>query len=189
MSVQYSSYVLELADRFFVSFRYLIEAHSFWAKWGCTPKVHQLEVAYPSIAFPAVNPSSAVSHTMSSGPSSNGALVDGEGRPRSSESLFDSRSHHITIEEDARSHRSSWLESNQAALPSLHRRPSGPDRSDSRSFGSQGSYEDLEHYDTVSGRSVDRSESYSRSHLATELDLRTVITASSVISGELSVDG
>lgn len=37
-------------------------------------------------------------------------------------------------------------------------------------------------------RSLDHSDVYGRSHLATELDLRTVVTASSVISGELSVD-
>jgi len=122
---------------------------------------------------------------MSSVPSSNGIV---EGRSHSSESISYSRSHQVSIDEDISSHRSSWLASNHTPLPPLGRRPSAPDRSDSRSYGSQ-EFDDLDHHDSHSGRSVDRSDSYSRSHLATELDLRTVITASSVISGELSVDG
>ena len=123
---------------------------------------------------------------MSSGPSSNSNV---EGRSHSSESIPYGRSHEVSIDEETTSQRSSWLASNHTPAPSLGRRPSAPDRSDSRSFGSQGSLDDLDHHDAHSGRSVDRSDSYSRSHLATELDLRTVITASSVISGELSVDG
>lgn len=59
---------------------------------------------------------------------------------------------------------------------------------------SQGSHESCSdgHQDVEmlsNTRSVDHSEVHSRSQLATELDLRTVVTASSVISGELSVDG
>ncbi|GAA5903955.1 uncharacterized protein JCM6883_002039 [Sporobolomyces salmoneus] len=167
---------------------YIVEAHSFWAKWGCTPKVHHLEVTFPSISFPNLTSNGAVSRTMSSGASSSDLFhdLDGDTALRSMGPGMDRQqgSSNGGHTEETISLRSSLVESGPASLPSLNRR-----RSDSRSLGSQGSLDDYDHPEGGSGRSIDRSEHFSRSHLATELDLRTVITVQNLISGEGSVDG
>ena len=176
--------------------RYLVEAHSYWSKWGCLPKVHHLEISHPTIPFPNHVQANAVSRSMSSGTTSSEHPQDLDGNdshPRIVGASYDQQqapsNGSSTEDSHSQSHRSSLIDSAQSQRPTLHRRPSGPDRSDSRSFGSQGSFDEFDHHDGSSGRSIDRSDHYSRSHLATELDLRTVITAQNVISGELSVDG
>jgi hypothetical protein len=79
----------------------------------------------------------------------------------------------------------SWVEGGTTpSLPAGRRHSQGSHESHSLSDGRDHDMEMLS-----SSRSVDHSDVHSRSQLATELDLRTVVTASSVISGEHSVDG
>ncbi|GAA6006530.1 hypothetical protein JCM11491_004996 [Sporobolomyces phaffii] len=170
---------------------YIVEAHTYWTKWGCLPKVQHLEATYPSIPFANLLASDAISRTLSATASNNGRDHDLDGDLNSRVTASSGETHHPgpshgATSDEYQSQRSSAFETTQPSVPSLYRRPSGLDRSDSRSFGSQGSFDDFEHHDGISGRSTDH---YIRSHLATELDLRTVITAQNVISGELSVDG
>ncbi|GAA5947465.1 hypothetical protein JCM3765_001690 [Sporobolomyces pararoseus] len=173
---------------------YLVEAHLYWSKWGCVPKVHHLEASHPTIPFPNHVQANAVSRSISSGTSSSEHPHDLDGNdshPRIVGASYEQQQAPLNGNStaDSHSHRGSLIDSAQSPRPTLHRRPSAPDRSDSRSFGSQGSFDEFDHHESSSGRSTERSDHYSRSHLATELDLRTVITAQNVISGELSVDG
>jgi len=76
-----------------------------------------------------------------------------------------------------------------APVPSWTSQPANGSATRLQSQGSHGSHSENHDVDMVSqSRSMEHADVYGRSHLATELDLRTVVTASSVISGELSVD-
>ncbi|GAA5931685.1 uncharacterized protein JCM15063_001537 [Sporobolomyces koalae] len=167
---------------------YIIEAHSYWAKWGCTPKVHQLETTYPGIAFPQFGSNRAVSQTMSSSVSAKEVIADSELNSRSHDGS-DMQTYAATSSGDTQSRRSSWLEAAPPTRPTFKRASSGVEHSDSHSTGSQGSADGSDRLEALSGRSLDRADHWGRSHLATELDLRTVISAQSLISGELAVDG
>lgn len=140
--------------------RYLLEAHAQWQSWGCKPKVALLERQFPSY-FPGKIPAPPATSTTST-PALSTAVPT---------------SHH-------------WLGSRFAdpgvtansRPPLKHRRSSTP----SHETRSQSNSGDLDGHSQ--GRST-LSDSAAKSYLATELDLRTVVTASNVISGEISVDG
>ncbi|GAA5944373.1 hypothetical protein JCM1841_000753, partial [Sporobolomyces salmonicolor] len=164
---------------------YLVEAHTFWSTWGCTHKAQKMEADHP-LVFPSKPTapilsapfSAAMSPVVSLGvtpvlegisgmqahskSNSNGSNTD----QGSSGAREDPQSLHLWMVEQP---------------PSFHGR-----RTSQGSHGSRSDHQDDMH---SQNRSVDYTEVYGRSHLATELDLRTVVTASSVISGELSVDG
>ncbi|GAA6026797.1 hypothetical protein JCM8097_005869 [Rhodosporidiobolus ruineniae] len=163
---------------------YLLEAHAAWHAWGCTPKTQQMEAEYPALfppiakptqhggtphlapsATPPIHPSASTAEYVTSAGSSGESITD--------QSASMMRDEHQTTP--------SWVDGAGNSLP--QHRPSQ---------GSHGSHSNSEPHDVEmlsTSRSVDHSDVHSRSQLATELDLRTVVTASSVISGELSVDG
>ncbi|BGP60434.1 hypothetical protein NBRC10512_004439 [Rhodotorula toruloides] len=166
---------------------YLIEAHALWAAWGCAPKVSKMEADYP-LVFPArpVLPSAhqpipANTPPLSTDLAQAGELGDastkGSSSTDSTEQAIGSASSRAA-EEIHSLH--SWM--NEAKV---QRRPStGSHDSHSHSHSEHHDADMVSH-----SRSIDHSDIYARSQLATELDLRTIVTASSVISGELSVDG
>ncbi|BGP46232.1 hypothetical protein JCM10450v2_002072 [Rhodotorula kratochvilovae] len=164
---------------------YLIEAHAHWTAWGCVPKTAMMEADYPHL-FPAKLPPIGPRVNATPTPPLNTATAQAsdyiQGRPASNESTDQTSSSSTGKGEEMQSSHS-WI--NESASAPKNRRPSHG------SHGSHGSRHSEPHdLDMVSqSRSMDHSDVYSRSHLATELDLRTVVTASSVISGELSVDG
>lgn len=149
---------------------YLAESRQLYLAWGCVPKV---------AAFDGVTPS-PLRHSQPLNPP---AATD--------------RSTITSLGDDARSQTNS---SEDADHPPSQRANEGsiarpqwessetimPKRPAPSSHGSFSGLVDDTHSDL---RSVGHSEVPSRSHLATELDLRTVVTASSVISSEIAVDG
>ncbi|BGP14068.1 hypothetical protein JCM10213v2_002006 [Rhodosporidiobolus nylandii] len=157
--------------------RYLVEAHTLWRAWGCMPKVARMEADYPTI-FPSqpvvcthiASTATPPLHTSSLHGVDDVASAGGS----SGESITDP-----AVREDSHPAHG-WSDGVHVSLSS--RRPS---------TGSHESHSQSDPHETEmvsTGRSVEECV-YQRSQLATELDLRTVVTASSVISGELSVDG
>ncbi|GAA5824688.1 hypothetical protein JCM3770_000086, partial [Rhodotorula araucariae] len=164
---------------------YLIEAHAHWTAWGCVPKTAMMEADYPQLFSPRL-PHVAPRVTATPTPPLHTATMQAsdyiQGRPASNESTDQTSSSSTGKGEEMQSMQS-WL--NEGTSTSKNHRPS---HDSPRSHGSR--HSESHDVDMVSQpRSMDHSDVYSRSHLATELDLRTVVTASSVISGELSVDG
>ncbi|ORY92797.1 hypothetical protein BCR35DRAFT_311761 [Leucosporidium creatinivorum] len=171
---------------------YLIEARDLWSKWGCQPKVIAMTNEYPHL-FPTVVPPS----TPRAGSISSGSRDGPNGLDQASSlSAVDESNellHHDDLDQTSSTHRDEVASSSHTTW--TLDRPSKPKRTPS--FGSHGSHShstgeghdilsDSQHRESITGHS---SEHMSRSHLATELDLRTVVSASSVISMELSVDG
>ncbi|GJN88386.1 hypothetical protein Rhopal_001352-T1 [Rhodotorula paludigena] len=164
---------------------YLIEAHAHWLAWGCLPKAHRMEVEHPHL-FPSRSSISmqraAPTPTPPLAATIPGASDYMQAPPLSADSGDQTSSSSAGKPEEARSLHG-WT--NESAHQHARRPPSA------------GSHESLTHshseqrdVDMVSqSRSVDHSDIHQRSHLATELDLRTVVSASSVISSELSIDG
>ncbi|GAA5904910.1 hypothetical protein JCM5296_006141 [Sporobolomyces johnsonii] len=167
---------------------YLVEAHTFWSTWGCTYKAQKMEADHP-LVFPskpaAPTHSASFSAIMSPVVSLGATSVIEELPGMQARSTSNSNSNGSNTDQGSFAAREDpqslhvWMVDNQ---------PNPQSRRTSQ--GSHGSHSDHHDGDTHSqNRSVDYTEVYGRSHLATELDLRTVVTASSVISGELSVDG
>ncbi|GAA5989125.1 hypothetical protein JCM10908_001168 [Rhodotorula pacifica] len=139
---------------------YLFEAHAQWQRWGCKPKVALIEQRYPAY-FP-----SRTAAPIATSSASTPALLTAH-----------------SVAPDWLGNRATDPGVTAQPLPPLkHRRSSTP----SHETRSQSDSVDV---DLLSqGRST-LSEFGPKSLLATELDLRTVVTASSVISSEISVDG
>ncbi|GAA6060973.1 hypothetical protein JCM10212_006555 [Sporobolomyces blumeae] len=173
---------------------YLTEAYTFWTKWGCVPKVQHLERTHPGL-FPSLSrtPAGAASLVMSrhTPSASTTASVDHRLPPDRA----------VALEPDASSSSGTKPEdldgptdhsSGGTSLPMIPQQNAFGRSQNSFSHSSHGGSQaesTLGDFGLGSTRSTSQSKQYSRSHLATELDLRTVVTASSVISGELSVDG
>lgn len=162
-----------------------MEAHAHWLAWGCLPKAHRMEVEHPHL-FPSRSSISmqraAPTPTPPLAATIPGASDYMQAPPLSADSGDQTSSSSVGKPEEARSLQG-WT--NESAKQHGRRPPS------------TGSHESLTHsqseqrdVDMVSqSRGVDHSDIHQRSHLATELDLRTVVSASSVISSELSIDG
>ncbi|BGP22990.1 hypothetical protein JCM10295v2_001881 [Rhodotorula toruloides] len=164
---------------------YLIEAHAHWAAWGCAPKVAKMEVDYP-LVFPT-KPILPSTHQLIS--TATPPLSANIAQP----SDFGDASTKGSSSTDSAEHGGGPASFKAAEeIHSLHSWMNDAKEQRRASTGSHGSHSHSEHHDAdmVSHtRSIDHSEIYARSQLATELDLRTIVSASSVISGELSVDG
>lgn len=168
---------------------YLIEARDLWLRWGCQPKVAAMAVEHPSL-FPT---STALVLSSTGSTSSHGTELNGhELHPASLVGVGEMPEPHPNHEDTdpASSHR----EDASSTTTWTYDRPTKPKRT--QSGGSQGSHshstgtgEGHEGLSEHRGSMASHSEHMPRSHLATELDLRTVVSASSVISMELSVDG
>ncbi|GAA5868990.1 hypothetical protein JCM8547_003243 [Rhodosporidiobolus lusitaniae] len=171
-----------------LSVGYLIAAHSLWSTWNCSPKTSKMEADYPSVFPPrsASTPLSTTHHISASTPpvpsagqTQNGDYVTSAG------SSAESATEPSIMREESQSIHS--FAGPGAAADNVHfitERRASTDSHESRSHSEPHDVEMLSN-----SRSVDHSDVHARSQLATELDLRTVVTASSVISGELSVDG
>ncbi|GAA5929492.1 hypothetical protein JCM3775_002356 [Rhodotorula graminis] len=161
---------------------YLIEAHALWAAWGCVPKTTKMEADHLHL-FP-FKPSTTQRLAPTPTPTPPLPPPGGFGsdymqaRPPSNETTEHTSSSSTGDKVDEPNPVRGWT--SQPANGSASRR---------QSHGSHGSHSENHDVDMVSqSRSLEHGDVYGRSHLATELDLRTVVTASSVISGELSVD-
>ncbi|KAK4056866.1 hypothetical protein OIO90_002116 [Microbotryomycetes sp. JL221] len=189
---------------------YLLEARDLWQKWGCMPKVLAMEAEHPTLFRPSrtsmsgvesadmtssLHPMSSAGAVLSPGPSplaTPQAIDDvqepifpaGAGNGVSvSNSNSDSHSH-----EDHTNSPTNGRES----VAALHKDSSraGGRRTSTGSHGSQSHSASDAHEAASDHRSLTaHNEVISRSHLATELDLRTVVSASGIIAMELSVDG
>lgn len=141
---------------------YIFDAHAQWKKWGCAPKVTEIEARHPKLfggwAHRPATTGLGLSDLPSTGPTSEAYVVEGK-----SPSV---REGHTPLQR-------AWLNS-----PVLRRR---------RSACSSGSGEVAS--SDIRSEPRSGSDSHPRSHLATELDLRTVVSASSVLGQETSVDG
>ncbi|GAA5908410.1 hypothetical protein JCM6882_007929 [Rhodosporidiobolus microsporus] len=156
---------------------YLSEAHALWLAWGCAPKVQRMEADFPTIFPPRPHPVVTPSVPTGTPPVHHSHLADYVSTSTgSAESATEP-----SVRDDSQT-TPVWVDTPNLSQP--ERRPS------------DGSHESHSHHSEPhdvemlsNSRSVDHSDVHARSQLATELDLRTVVTASSVISGELSVDG
>lgn len=138
---------------------YILDAHAQWKTWGCAPKVTDIEARHP--------------HLFGRPPATTGLGLFDLPSTEPTSGLYVSEKESKSMREGANPFQRSRVHS-----PVLHRR---------RSTSSGGSGE-------VSASGIqseprNESESLPRSHLATELDLRTVVSASSVLGQETSVDG
>ncbi|GAA5916163.1 hypothetical protein JCM8208_002128 [Rhodotorula glutinis] len=161
---------------------YLIEAHALWTAWGCVPKTTKMEAEHLHLFPFKPSPTQRLVPTPTPTPPlppPGGFGSDYmQGRPPSNETTEHTSSSSTGDKADEPNPVRAWT--SQPANGSATRH---------HSHGSHGSHSENHDVDTVSqSRSMEHSDVYGRSHLATELDLRTVVTASSVISGELSVD-
>lgn len=157
---------------------YILDAHAHWKAWGCVPKVTSMTLRYPLLFSSLPTPTPAPGSVGSRSTASDKATpMDSSGHDDAAPMEVVETDHHSSSgrEEQASSH-TSWLHGGRGrrASPNSHH----------GSLGSAG------HDSSGDPRSFSgSSEHHSRSHLATELDLRTVVSASSVIGMETSVDG
>ncbi|GAA5835589.1 hypothetical protein JCM9279_004589 [Rhodotorula babjevae] len=161
---------------------YLIEAHALWTAWGCVPKTTKMEAdhlhLFPFKPSPTQRLVPTPTPTPPLPPSGGFGSDYMQGRPPSNETT-----------EDTSPSSTGGKTDEPAPVPSWTSQPANGSATHRQSQGSHGSHSENHDVDMVSqSRSMEHSDVYGRSHLATELDLRTVVTASSVISGELSVD-
>ncbi|GAA6001160.1 hypothetical protein JCM10207_007438 [Rhodosporidiobolus poonsookiae] len=157
---------------------YLHEAHAQWTTWGCTPLVAKMEAEHPRL-FPQKAVANGAPQAFTASPP-----LPMVSTPQTTEYMTNNSSGESMTE------RSSMTREEAQAHPSLGAWVEGNGRRPSN--GSHDSHSHSEPHDAEmlsTSRSVDHSDVYSRSQLATELDLRTVVTASSVLGSELSVDG
>ncbi|KAK4047734.1 hypothetical protein OIV83_005242 [Microbotryomycetes sp. JL201] len=176
---------------------YLLEARDLWAEWGCLPKVAAIQAEYPHLFKSAdqtrngnLDPHELARLDVHQGitpiisPAPTPTLTDGaNGFFAGEETDSASRSHKDT---------NTGSSGSQQGTAQLIIRDINPNtrRTSTGSFGSQTHSASDGHDLNSEHRSMTAlNEVTSRSHLATELDLRTVVSASSVISMELSVDG
>ncbi|GAA5970007.1 hypothetical protein JCM11641_000231 [Rhodosporidiobolus odoratus] len=142
---------------------YLLEAHAAWRAWGCLPKACQMETNYPSL-FPQTSlPIRPITPSTPPLPSSS---YQGLEYGSSGDSHAEASEH----------------QSVQGWVNGMNGRHGSSDSRDGSHLLSEPRDE------MVSTRSVEHSD-IGRSHLATELDLRTVVSASGVLTSENSVDG
>lgn len=171
---------------------YLIEARDLWRRWGCEPKVTAMALAHPEL-FPSA--SVPLPHGMdpsafsSTGPMTNGGQQSHHSGHATLEELpehplvhFDDGDRPSSMRDEATSSSATWT----------HDRPPKPRRTPSSGSLPSHSHSTGEGHELQSdnrGSIAGQPEPVPRSQLATELDLRTVVSASSVISMEISVDG
>lgn len=156
---------------------YVVEARELWRLWGCGPKLAALSAQHPTLFPPPVPP---LNRFDSSSHSSTSAGSDSMGHIPIPEEHLDAP------QQDIANHNSTtWTVSDKSQRPSKTRRSSSSSSLNSQSHSHSGENDFVGEHRSLTGR----SESLARSSLATELDLRTVVSASSVISMEASVDG
>ncbi|KAM0752526.1 hypothetical protein T439DRAFT_379572 [Meredithblackwellia eburnea MCA 4105] len=174
---------------------YLFEARSLWQTWGCIPKVAAMTATYPHLFGTPVVPSgprtgeltprqgtgipsplatvNAVSMVLASGSGSShsGSMEKLPQTPTDESAQIELTDVDMnSAKDELSSSHTSWLHSG-----SVKRKMS------TGSHGSNG------HDGSTDSRNM--AEHHLRSQLATELDLRTVVAASSVLGMETSVDG
>lgn len=156
---------------------YLLESYSQYKAFGCITKLRSMELAHP-VLFATVLKSPVPEDATP--PETGTSTIP---IPSPSDIVFQalSETSSSTVLDDA-CIPGPWTSSDVTSRK-------GPS---SESMGSRGSRSvlDVEFEDTYDYRTdATPSEAQSKSHLTTELDLRTVVSASSVIAGEISVDG
>ena len=184
---------------------YLFEARNLWRKWGCQPKVAALEQEFPELLGPelvaepradgvpsgagatttpictppgVLNPADPL-HAMNFGVHFEGQSSVGGGHDGETDRAS-------TVHDSSTPSSHAWQVVNGGTASASGSRT----MREPPSSGSHGSHSADHNEGVESLRSIAHSEMPSaRSLLATELDLRTVVSASSVISMELSVDG
>ncbi|SCV74352.1 BQ2448_6784 [Microbotryum intermedium] len=170
---------------------YIIEAHALWSTWGCAPKMSSMFSEHPLLSRPNASPLPSPGPAYMGSVASPAATADSSDRgtsaaytnaTHSGEDVTMSVGHsegfesmNGSVSRDERSATSATT----ASKAILRRR---------RSVDSQDSISSREEAEPPEGlRGTNQFEH--RSLIATELDLRTVVSASSVLSQELTVDG
>ncbi|SCZ98541.1 BZ3500_MvSof-1268-A1-R1_Chr3-1g05452 [Microbotryum saponariae] len=170
---------------------YIIEAHAMWSTWGCTPKTSSMLSEHPLLNHPTASPMPSPGLAYTGSVASPAATADSSDRrtsaytsvTHSGEDLAMSVTHSEGFESvngsTSRDERSTAIA--MTASKSILRRR--------RSIDSQDSISSREEAEHSSEGLKGKSQFEHRSLIATELDLRTVVSASSVLSQELTVDG
>jgi hypothetical protein len=161
---------------------YLLESYSQYKAFGCVTKLRSMEVVHP-LLFASVPKSPVPEDATPPATGTTAARV-----PSPSDIVFQALSEtgSPTVLDDV-GIPNVWTSSEVNSRKGLSSESMGS--RGSRSVGSR-SILDVEFEDIYDYRTDGTpSEAQSKSHLTTELDLRTVVSASSVIAGEISVDG
>ncbi|KAM0787699.1 hypothetical protein ACM66B_003759 [Microbotryomycetes sp. NB124-2] len=173
---------------------YLLEARDLWSDWGCSPKVAAMQADHPHLF--RTTPTRSNSLTQLDLGSLNGqrGLTPGLS-PAPTVQFAEEETHEpfaaYEIDTVSLTHKDTHSGSTASSQLNVKEARNKLDRRTSTGpHGSQTHSASDGHDMTSDHRSMTaHNDVISRSHLATELDLRTVVSASSVISMELSVDG
>lgn len=151
---------------------YIIEARELWRQWGCGPKLAALSAQHPGLFPPPVPPLNRFTSNTDSNTSEGS---DSMGRVPMPDDL---EAPHIPRDEVEQS--TAWT---NGRIAKVRRASTSSVSTLSQSNGGENERAS-EHWSMT-----EHSEGVGRSQLATELDLRTVVSASSVIASEVSIDG
>ncbi|KAK4703939.1 hypothetical protein P7C70_g2274, partial [Phenoliferia sp. Uapishka_3] len=149
---------------------YVLAAYQDWKTWGCVPKVNDMVAQFPHLfgAFRPPLPETASSTGSRSG-LANTLTPTSDPTKEDVAAEVDEMEHSTSTREESSNH-TSWLHMPRRSSPGSHMSEGLTSNGEAKTNGGT-------------------PEAPLRSHLATELDLRTVVSASSVIGMETSVDG